>query len=81
MAHPGTAPEQPASPAHSADEFEAVCVAILGPVLGNDLLIGLLPSIDGLPRPPPLLPQVRGQGRAPLDVSGNVLDATGVLRV
>lgn len=81
VTHVGTAPEQPASPGHSADEFVAACVAILGSVLGSVLLIGLLARIDGLPRPPPLLPQARGQGPTPLNVSRDVLDATGVQRV
>lgn len=81
VTHLGTAPAQPASPGHSADELVPACVAILASALGTAPLIGSLPSIEGLPRPPPRLVQVGAQGPLTHNVSTEVLDAKGVLRV
>jgi hypothetical protein len=79
--HLGDAHVQPASPGTSAGELVPVCVEVLSSVLLGMLLVDLWPGLGRLPRPPPALARTRGPTRVRLNVSRNVLDATGVLRV
>ncbi len=81
ITHLGDTHLQPASPGATAGDFAPVCLAVLSSVLLGMLLVDLWPGLGRLPRPPLALARTQGPHRVPLNVSRNVLNATGVLRL